>query len=90
MERYICILGHFSQPPRENPWLEDIGLQDSTYPSHHGNEKIAADCYAPKTVSRVLDGTGHIIGLTNNYARMSFNFGATLLAWLSAKSIGQS
>ncbi len=86
MERYICIHGHFYQPPRENPWLEDIELQDSAYPYHDWNEKIAAECYAPNTVSRILDGEGRIVGLTNNYARISFNFGPTLLAWLSSKA----
>lgn len=86
MDRYICLHGHFYQPPRENPWLEDIELQDSAYPYHDWNERIAAECYAPNTVSRILDGEGRIIGLTNNYARMSFNFGPTLLAWLADKA----
>ena len=86
MEKYICIHGHFYQPPRENPWLEDIELQDSAYPYHDWNERIAAECYAPNTVSRILDGEGSIIGLTNNYARMSFNFGPTLLAWMTDKA----
>jgi alpha-amylase/alpha-mannosidase (GH57 family) len=86
MERYICIHGHFYQPPRENPWLEDIELQDSAYPYHDWNERIAAECYAPNTGSRILDGAGRIISLPNNYARMSFNFGPTLLAWLENKA----
>jgi alpha-amylase/alpha-mannosidase (GH57 family) len=86
MEKYICIHGHFYQPPRENPWLEDIELQDSAYPYHDWNERIAAECYAPNTVSRILDGEGRIIGLPNNYARMSFNFGPTLLAWMENKA----
>ena len=86
MEKYICIHGHFYQPPRENPWLEDIELQDSAFPYHDWNERIAAECYAPNTVSRILDGDGRIIRLPNNYARMSFNFGPTLLAWMADKA----
>ncbi len=86
MERYICIHGHFYQPPRENPWLEDIELQDSAYPYHDWNERINAECYAPNTVSRILDGEGRIVKLPNNYAKISFNFGPTLLAWMQLKA----
>ena len=86
MDRYICIHGHFYQPPRENPWLEDLEVQDSAYPYHDWNERINAECYAPNTVSRILDGEGRIVNLTNNYARISFNFGPTLLAWLQLKA----
>ena len=31
MNRYICIHGHFYQPPRENPWLEEVEQQDSAF-----------------------------------------------------------
>lgn len=86
MEKYICIHGHFYQPPRENPWLEDIEVQNSAYPYHDWNERINAECYAPNTVSRILDGEGRIVKLTNNYAKISFNFGPTLLAWMQIKA----
>ena len=82
MERYVCIHGHFYQPPRENPWLEAIELQDSAYPYHDWNERICAECYGPNAASRILDGEGRISQLVNNYSRISFNFGPTLLAWL--------
>ena len=81
MERYICVPGHFYQPPRENPWLEAIELQDSAHPYHDWNERITAECYATNATSRILDGEGWIIDITNNYANISFNFGPTLLAW---------
>jgi alpha-amylase/alpha-mannosidase (GH57 family) len=86
MERYICIHGHFYQPPRENPWLETVELQDSAYPYHDWNERITAECYAPNSVSRILDGDNQIIRLVNNYSKISFNFGPTLLSWLEAKT----
>jgi alpha-amylase/alpha-mannosidase (GH57 family) len=86
MERYICIHGHFYQPPRENPWLEAIELQDSAYPYHDWNERISAECYAPNSVARILDNESKIVKLVNNYAQISFNFGPTLLSWIETKA----
>ena len=81
-DRFVCIHGHFYQPPRENPWLEDVEVEDSAAPYHDWNERITAECYAPNTVSRILDGSERIAELVNNYEKMSFNFGPTLLSWL--------
>jgi alpha-amylase/alpha-mannosidase (GH57 family) len=86
VERYICIHGHFYQPPRENPWLEAVELQDSAYPYHDWNERIAAECYAPNAASRILDADNRIEQIVSNYARISFDFGPTLLAWMAAKA----
>ncbi len=86
MERSICIHGHFYQPPRENPWLEAIELQDPAHPYHDWNEKITAECYATNAQSRILDQQNRIVGIVNNYAKISFNFGPTLLAWLEKKA----
>src|ERR1700760_2490236 len=86
-QRYICIHGHFYQPPRENPWLEEVEQQDSAYPYHDWNERITAECYAPNAVARMLDGEGKIVNLVNNYASISFNFGPTLLSWLQQKNL---
>ncbi len=83
-ERYICIHGHFYQPPRENPWLERVEYQESAQPYHDWNERITAECYQPNATSRILDDKGLIAGISNNYSRMSFNFGPTLLSWLEA------
>lgn len=81
-KKYICIHGHFYQPSRENPWLEDIELQDSAYPFHDWNEKISEECYKGNSNSRILDKQGNIIKIVNNYSRISFNFGPTLLSWM--------
>jgi alpha-amylase/alpha-mannosidase (GH57 family) len=80
--KYVCIHGHFYQPPRENPYLEAIELQDSAYPYHDWNERITAECYAPNAASRILDSENRITKLLNNYAEISFNFGPTLLSWM--------
>lgn len=82
MDRYICIHGHFYQPPRENPWLEEVELQETAYPYHDWNEKITAECYAPNAASRILDSEGRIIDIVNIYSKISFDFGPTLLSWL--------
>jgi alpha-amylase/alpha-mannosidase (GH57 family) len=84
--RYVCIHGHFYQPPRENPSLEAIELQDSAYPYHDWNQRVCAECYAPNAVSRVLDRENRILKLVNNYSQMSFNFGPTLLSWLKTEA----
>ncbi|HEY4819137.1 MAG TPA: DUF3536 domain-containing protein [Candidatus Acidoferrum sp.] len=86
MMRYLCVHGHFYQPPRENPFLEAIELQDSAYPYHDWNERVASECYAPNATSRILDGEQRIVQLVNNYARISFNFGPTLLSWIEQKA----
>jgi alpha-amylase/alpha-mannosidase (GH57 family) len=80
--RYVCIHGHFYQPPRENPWLEAVEVQDSAAPFHDWNERISRECYAPNSRARLLGGEHKIAGLSNNYAWMSFNFGPTLLDWM--------
>ncbi|CAN5575914.1 DUF3536 domain-containing protein [soil metagenome] len=85
MNRYVCVHGHFYQPPRENPWLESIEVQDSAYPYHDWNERISHECYGPNGAARILDGEGRILEIVNNYARINFNFGPTLLAWMEAK-----
>jgi alpha-amylase/alpha-mannosidase (GH57 family) len=82
-QRYLCVHGHFYQPPRENPWLETIELQDSAAPFHDWNERITAECYAPNGASRITNAQHQIVRIVNNYARMSFNFGPTLLSWLA-------
>jgi alpha-amylase/alpha-mannosidase (GH57 family) len=80
--RYVCIHGHFYQPPRENPWLEAVETQDSAAPYHDWNERITRECYGPNSRARLVDHQGKIIDLINNYAWMSFNFGPTLLSWM--------
>ena len=86
MNKFICIHGHFYQPPRENPWLEAITYQESAYPFHDWNERINTECYAPNTRARILDEKGVVIERVNNYSKISFDFGPTLLSWMEFKA----
>jgi alpha-amylase/alpha-mannosidase (GH57 family) len=81
--RFVCVHGHFYQPPRENPWLETVEVQESAAPYHDWNDRITAECYAPNGASRIQNQQNEIIRILNNYGRMSFNFGPTLLSWLN-------
>jgi alpha-amylase/alpha-mannosidase (GH57 family) len=86
MECFACIHCHFYQPPRENPWLEAVESQDSASPYHDWNERIARECYLPNGASRILDSEHRIAKIVNNYARISFNFGPTLLSWMEERA----
>jgi alpha-amylase/alpha-mannosidase (GH57 family) len=86
MDRYVCIHCHFYQPPRENPWLEAVEVQDSAEPYHDWNERVTAECYRPNAHARILDAQGRIRQIVNNYSSISFNFGPTLLSWLEEKA----
>jgi alpha-amylase/alpha-mannosidase (GH57 family) len=85
-DRYVCVHGHCYQPPRENPWLETVEVQESAAPWHDWNDRITAECYAPNGASRITNQQNQIVRIVNNYARMSFNFGATLLKWLADRA----
>lgn len=84
-EIFLCIHGHFYQPPRENPWIEAIEPQESAFPFQDWNERIHYECYLPNTKARVLDEKGGILNIVNNFEKISFNFGPTLMAWLEQR-----
>jgi alpha-amylase/alpha-mannosidase (GH57 family) len=80
----LVVHGHFYQPPRENPWTEEVAREVSAAPYHDWNERIAAECYRPNGYARVLDDRGLIVAICNNYEKLSFNMGPTLMSWLEA------
>jgi alpha-amylase/alpha-mannosidase (GH57 family) len=84
--RRVCVHGHFYQPPRENPWTGAIDLQPSAAPFHDWNERITRECYEPNAAARILDERGETAKTASNYARMSFNFGPTLLSYLETQA----
>jgi alpha-amylase/alpha-mannosidase (GH57 family) len=81
-KRFVCIHGHFYQPPRENPWLETVETQDTAAPYHDWNERICSECYATNGAARIVNNKNQITSIVNNYSRISFNVGPTLLSWL--------
>lgn len=85
-KKYICIHGHYYQPPRENAWLEFVEVQDSAHPYHDWNQRITAECYGPNTSSRILSSSDKIVNIVNNFADTSFNIGPTLLSWLELEA----
>ena len=82
--RLICLHGHFYQPPRENPWIEEVEVQDSAAPFHDWNARISAECYGPNGAARLKSPEGRVADIVNNYRHVSFNFGPTLLSWMEA------
>lgn len=80
--KYVCIHGHFYQPPRENPWTGIVDRQESAAPFHDWNERVTSQCYEPNAAARILDGAGKVRRTINNYSMISFNFGPTLLSWM--------
>ncbi|TBR16863.1 DUF3536 domain-containing protein [bacterium] len=84
--KYVCVHGHFYQPPRENPWMDRVRREPSAAPYHDWNERITAECYGPNAHARILDASGRIAKILSTYAHMSFNMGPTLLSWLESQA----
>jgi alpha-amylase/alpha-mannosidase (GH57 family) len=83
---YVCIHGHFYQPPRENPFTGEVEPQPSAAPWRDWNERINGECYTPNTAAPILGPDGEMIKTVNTYEMISFDFGPTLLSWLESKS----
>ena len=81
-DRALVVHGHFYQPPRENPWTEEVAREPSAAPFHDWNARITAECYRPNTAARIVDERGAVVGIVDNYEHLSFNVGPTLLSWL--------
>ena len=70
--QYLCIYGHFYQPPREDPFTSQVPAEPGAAPYHNFNEKITAECYLPNAE-------------LGNFGRISFDLGPTLASWLKDK-----
>ena len=79
---YVCIHGHWYQPPRENPFTGVVGPQPSAAPFDDWNERITAECYEPNTRAEILADDGSVRRRINTYEYVSCDWGPTLLTWL--------
>ena len=79
---YVCIHGHWYQPPRENPFTGVVDDQTSAGPFPNWNERITAECYEPNTKAEILGEDGLVRRRLNNYEWVSSDWGPTLLDWL--------
>jgi alpha-amylase/alpha-mannosidase (GH57 family) len=66
---YLCLHGHFYQPPRDDPFTGSVPQEPGAAPFHDYNEKITYECYRPNAEA-------------GNFAAISYDMGPTLAAWL--------
>ncbi len=66
---YLCMHGHFYQPPREDPFTGQIPFEPGATPFANYNEKITSECYRPNAD-------------VGNFEAISYDFGPTLASWL--------
>ena len=66
---YLCLHGHFYQPPRDDPFTGHIPVEPAATPFANFNEKITTECYRPNTEA-------------GNFDAINFDLGPTLAAWL--------
>jgi alpha-amylase/alpha-mannosidase (GH57 family) len=67
--KFVCLYGHFYQPPREDPFTGRIPHEPGATPYENFNEKITVECYRPNA-------------LAGNFEHISFDLGPTLAGWL--------
>ncbi len=79
--KFLCVHGHFYQPPREDPWLDMIFPEGSAAPFRHWNERICRESYSPMAWARRMGDKG-IFDIINCYEWISFNIGPTLFRWI--------
>lgn len=83
--KFVCVHGHFYQPPRENPWLDAVEPEASAHPYRDWNTRIFEECYGPNAACPLAGPDGRLVGMADNFALMSFDFGPTLLSWLESE-----
>ncbi len=76
---------HFYQPERTNPWTDILDPEPSAAPYRDWNARIHAESYRPNAAARIFDDQRRVERIVNNYERLSFNFGPTLLRWMERR-----
>lgn len=66
---HFCVHGHFYQPPRVDPFTNQIPEEYGADPYGNWTEKIYYECYLPNAAA-------------GNFQKISYNIGATLFEWL--------
>ncbi|HEX6790835.1 MAG TPA: DUF3536 domain-containing protein [Candidatus Krumholzibacteria bacterium] len=82
----VVIHGHFYQPPREDPFLDEVESEPSAAPFHDWNQRIERECYRAVVAARITESDGRIARLVNTLESISFNFGPTLLEWMEREA----
>ena len=82
----VVVHGHFYQPPREDPWRDEVPVEKGAAPFHDWNARIAHECYEPFAAARLLDAAGEVDGTINLYEWTSFDVGTTLMRWIERHS----
>lgn len=86
--RSVVFHAHFYQPPREEPWLEQVEREPSAAPYHDWNRRIEQECYRAVVAARIPAPDGRIARIVNTLETISFNVGPTLAEWLSREAPG--
>lgn len=84
--RSVVFHAHFYQPPREEPWLEQVEREPNAAPYHDWNHKIEQECYRAVVAARIPAPDGRIARIVNTLESISFNVGSTLAEWISREA----
>ena len=79
----LVVHGHFYQPPRENPWTDEVPREPTAAPFPNWNARIHAECYRANAYARIYGPKQRVASIVNNYAEMSFDLGPTLARWIA-------
>lgn len=71
-QSFLCVYGHFNQPPRGHPLTQRVGEEPMASPYRNWNERITEACYKPNAEA-------------GNYRYISYSFGEALLSWLQSR-----